>query len=124
MPDLAAMQGRAFINGTLAGEGTGADVLGHPLHALAWLANHLAARGDGLEAGQLVLTGSLVKTVWLKAGDRVAWNSMDWGRWKPGSIERTQVAPRPTRRIGCALAAHAGTSRLTLIARLRTSARS
>ncbi|MGJ4994845.1 2-keto-4-pentenoate hydratase [Bradyrhizobium sp. HKCCYLS3077] len=69
--DLAAVQGRAFVNGALAGQGTGADVLGHPLHALAWLANHLAARGDGLEAGQLVLTGSLVKTVWLKPGDRV-----------------------------------------------------
>ncbi|MGJ4926258.1 2-keto-4-pentenoate hydratase [Bradyrhizobium sp. HKCCYLS2038] len=69
--DLAAVQGRAFVNGALAGQGSGADVLGHPLHALAWLANHLAARGDGLEAGQLVLTGSLVKTVWLAAGDRV-----------------------------------------------------
>ncbi|GLH79649.1 hydratase [Bradyrhizobium sp. SSBR45G] len=69
--DLAAVQGRAFVNGALAGQGSGADVLGHPLHALAWLANHLAARGDGLEAGQLVLTGSLVKTVWLKPGDRV-----------------------------------------------------
>jgi 2-oxo-3-hexenedioate decarboxylase/2-keto-4-pentenoate hydratase len=71
LPDLAGIRGRAVINGALAGEGTGADVLGHPHHALAWLANHLAARGDGLEAGQLVLTGSLVKTVWLKAGDRV-----------------------------------------------------
>jgi 2-oxo-3-hexenedioate decarboxylase/2-keto-4-pentenoate hydratase len=71
VPDLASVQGRAFINDALAGEGTGADVLGHPLHALTWLANHLAARGDGLEAGQIVLTGSLVKTVWLKPGDRV-----------------------------------------------------
>ena len=69
--DLATVQGRAFVNDVLVGEGTGADVLGHPLHALAWLANHLAARGDGLEAGQLVLTGSLVKTIWLKPGDRV-----------------------------------------------------
>ncbi|MGJ5011086.1 2-keto-4-pentenoate hydratase [Bradyrhizobium oligotrophicum] len=69
--DLAAVHGRAIVNGTLVGEGTGADVLGHPVHALAWLANHLAAGGDGLEAGQLVLTGSLVKTIWLGAGDRV-----------------------------------------------------
>ena len=35
------------------------------------LANHLAAEGKGLHAGQLVLTGSLVKTLWLKAGDKV-----------------------------------------------------
>ena len=71
VPDLAAVQGRAIVNGALVGEGTGADVLGHPVHALAWLANHLAAGGDGLEAGQVVLTGSLVKTIWLGAGDRV-----------------------------------------------------
>ena len=53
------------------GRGTGADVLGHPHHALAWLANHLAVGGTGLRAGQIVLTGSLVKTVWLNAGDEV-----------------------------------------------------
>jgi 2-keto-4-pentenoate hydratase len=46
-------------------------VLGHPHNALAWLANHLADEGKGLHAGQVVLTGSLVKTVWLNAGDRV-----------------------------------------------------
>jgi 2-keto-4-pentenoate hydratase len=46
-------------------------VLGHPHNALAWLANHLAADGKNLRAGQLVLTGSLVKTVWLEAGDQV-----------------------------------------------------
>ena len=70
-PDLFAVTGRALINGVEAGQGTGADVLGHPHHALAWLANHLAAEGRGLHAGQIVLTGSLVKTVWLKAGDSV-----------------------------------------------------
>ncbi|WP_291859701.1 fumarylacetoacetate hydrolase family protein [Bradyrhizobium sp.] len=69
-PDLLAVTGRAVINGEEAGQGTGADVLGHPHHALAWLANHLAAEGKGLYAGQIVLTGSLVRTVWLKAGDR------------------------------------------------------
>ena len=70
-PDLLRVAGRALVNGTEAGRGTGADVLGHPHHALAWLANHLAAEGRGLHAGQIVLTGSLVKTVWLSAGDHV-----------------------------------------------------
>jgi 2-keto-4-pentenoate hydratase len=46
-------------------------VLGHPHNALAWLANHLAADGKSLHAGEIVLTGSLVKTVWLNAGDKV-----------------------------------------------------
>jgi 2-keto-4-pentenoate hydratase len=70
-PDLLAVVGRALINGVEIGRGTGADVLGHPHHALAWLANHLAREGKGLHAGQIVLTGSLVKTVWLKPGDHV-----------------------------------------------------
>jgi 2-keto-4-pentenoate hydratase len=70
-PDLLDVVGRAVINGAEVARGTGADVLGHPHHALAWLANHLAANGQGLRAGQIVLTGSLVKTLWLKAGDSV-----------------------------------------------------
>jgi 2-keto-4-pentenoate hydratase len=70
-PDLLKVVGRALVNGVEAGQGTGADVLGHPHHALAWLANHLAIDGKGLGAGEIVLTGSLVKTVWLKAGDSV-----------------------------------------------------
>ena len=71
VPDLRKVVGRAMINGKEEGRGTGADVLGHPHNALAWLANHLAAEGRGLHAGQIVMTGSLVKTVWLKAGDVV-----------------------------------------------------
>jgi 2-oxo-3-hexenedioate decarboxylase/2-keto-4-pentenoate hydratase len=70
-PDLLAVVGRALVNGDEVGQGTGADVLGHPHNALAWLANHLAAEGRSLRAGQIVLTGSLVKTVWLNAGDKV-----------------------------------------------------
>ena len=79
-PDLLRVSGRAIINGTEAGRGTGADVLGHPHNALAWLANHLAAEGRGLHAGQIVLTGSLVKTIWLNAGDHVAMELEGLGR--------------------------------------------
>ncbi|UVO31950.1 2-keto-4-pentenoate hydratase [Bradyrhizobium arachidis] len=71
VPDLKAVAGRVILNGEEVSKGTGADVLGHPHNALAWLANHLAAEGKGLHAGQLVLTGSLVKTLWLKPGDKV-----------------------------------------------------
>ncbi|MBR0696247.1 2-keto-4-pentenoate hydratase [Bradyrhizobium lablabi] len=70
-PDLLGVTGRAIVNGKEEGCGSGADVLGHPHNALAWLANHLAAEGRALHARQIVLTGSLVKTVWLKAGDAV-----------------------------------------------------
>jgi 2-oxo-3-hexenedioate decarboxylase/2-keto-4-pentenoate hydratase len=70
-PDLLKVIGRAIVNDNEVAQGTGADVLGHPHIALAWLANHLAASGKALRAGEIVLTGSLVKTLWLNAGDRV-----------------------------------------------------
>jgi 2-keto-4-pentenoate hydratase len=79
-PNLLGVVGRAVINGVEVAQGTGADVLGHPHNALAWLANHLAADGQGLRAGQIVLTGSLVKTVWLKAGDEVTMELSGLGR--------------------------------------------
>jgi 2-keto-4-pentenoate hydratase len=70
-PDLLGVVGRALINGSEVGRGSGADVSGHPHNALAWLANHLAADGKSLLAEEIVLTGSLVKTAWLNAGDEV-----------------------------------------------------
>ena len=70
-PDLLSVVGRAIVGGAEAGRGTGADVLGHPHNPLAWLANHLAQQGKGLRAGQIVLTGSLVKTIWLDAAATV-----------------------------------------------------
>src|ERR1700733_14923033 len=70
-PDLLDLVGRALVNGDEAGRGTGADVLGHPHHALAWLANYLAAGGKGLGASRQALGGSLRTTVWLRAGDEV-----------------------------------------------------
>ena len=70
-PDLLAVTGRAILNGAEVARGSGADVLGHPHHALAWLAGHLAEQGQYLRKGEIVLTGSLVQTLWLNAGDAV-----------------------------------------------------
>ena len=53
-PNLLHVAGRAVINGKEVGRGTGADVLGHPHNALAWLANHLAAEGKGLHGADRV----------------------------------------------------------------------
>ena len=44
---------------------------GHPFEAVAWLANALAARGRGLRAGDIVMTGSIVATKWPSAGDEI-----------------------------------------------------
>ena len=67
--DLTTARGAMVINGQQAGEGKGGDVMGHPLEALAWLANTLAARDKNLSKGMIVMTGSIVSTKFLNAGD-------------------------------------------------------
>ncbi len=59
-------------NGEVLATAAGAAVLGHPATAVAWLVRTLAARGRGLRAGQVVLSGGLTSAVPIRAGDVVA----------------------------------------------------
>jgi 2-keto-4-pentenoate hydratase len=67
--DLAASLGTMVINGELVSEGHGYNVMGHPLEALAWLANLKAEQGNELKAGMLILTGTLTSLMPLNSGD-------------------------------------------------------
>lgn len=67
--DLATSHGQMLINGEQVGEGLGADVMGHPLEPLVWLANMLAEQGRELKAGMTVITGSIIPPKPLQAGD-------------------------------------------------------
>lgn len=59
-------------NGQLISTGAGAAALGSPLNAVAWLANTLGAFGIGLEAGEIVLSGSLVPLEEVVPGDQLS----------------------------------------------------
>jgi 2-keto-4-pentenoate hydratase len=59
------------VNGAVASTGVGAACLGHPLTAAAWLVRTLAANGEGLHTGDVVLTGALGPMVPILAGDRM-----------------------------------------------------
>lgn len=69
--DLGQLLGVATINGARVGEGRGEAAMGHPLEAVAWIANHLASLGRGLLRGEVVITGSVITTKNAKAGDRI-----------------------------------------------------
>ena len=69
--DLGRVTARLSINGREIGRGTGGEVMGDPLNALAWLADKLAAAGTPLRRGMVVMTGSMVPIQYPAAGDRV-----------------------------------------------------
>lgn len=73
-PDAVDLRWVAAIlhrNQTVEETGVAAGVLGHPGHGVAWLANKLAAHGDVLKAGELILAGSFTRPLWVSAGDTV-----------------------------------------------------
>lgn len=58
-------------NGALVDTGAGAAALGDPIGAVAWLANTLAPHGVTLEAGHVIMTGSLHAAFEVAVGDVV-----------------------------------------------------
>jgi 2-keto-4-pentenoate hydratase len=68
--NLAAMPVVLEISGSPRRSGSGAEVMGDPLAPLVWLANARSAFGDGLQAGELVSTGTATGMLLAKAGDR------------------------------------------------------
>lgn len=65
--NLNGLKGRLTINGADPREGLTDD----PMGALAWCANLAADRGRPLEAGQVVITGSVVPTFGVAARDKL-----------------------------------------------------
>lgn len=66
--DLRGCEMTVTCDGTTISAGTGAACMGHPVNAVVWLANAVAERGEPLEAGEIVLSGSLGPLVAVRPG--------------------------------------------------------
>lgn len=58
------------LNGEVESTGVGAACLDHPIEAVKWLANTLGSLGDGLKAGDIVLSGAYGPVIPFRPGDR------------------------------------------------------
>jgi len=70
--DLSLEGVKLYKNGTLESSGVGTAVLNHPARSVAWLANTLSDLDKRIEAGHLVLSGSLTPAVDLDSGDVIS----------------------------------------------------
>ncbi len=77
--DLSRHAVTAWRNGELAAKGTGANVLGDPRIALTWIANELSDQGIGLNAGEVVTTGTCVLPQAIAPGDTIRADYGDFG---------------------------------------------
>ena len=59
------------VNGSIVSEGKGSDCLGSPLNAVLWLAQKMQSLETPLQAGELILSGSLGPMVVINGTDQV-----------------------------------------------------
>jgi 2-keto-4-pentenoate hydratase len=69
--DLASAPVELIWNGEAVDRGVTGAAMGHPFEGLAWLANLLASRGRAMKEGEIVITGSALRTRFPEAGDEV-----------------------------------------------------
>ena len=69
--DFPNLKMRVYKNGRFLSEGLGSAALGSPLNCVSWLANTLSRFGITLNAGDVVLSGSLVPLEPVVAGDEM-----------------------------------------------------
>ncbi len=75
--DLRWAGAMLYKNGVIEETGLAAAVLNHPANGVAWLANKIAAYGEQLDAGSVVLAGSFTRPTTAARGDTF---HVDYGR--------------------------------------------
>ena len=78
--DLRWVPGLLFKNGEIEETGLGAGVLDHPARGIMWLANRLHQYGGAISAGEVVLSGSFVRPVEARNGDRIVADFGGYGK--------------------------------------------
>lgn len=69
--DLRLIGCAFYVNGELVATAAGAALLGHPASCVSWLVRKLAARGEGLRAGQVILAGAMTEAKAVTPGSSV-----------------------------------------------------
>ena len=69
--DLRWVSALLHRNQTIEETGVAAGVLNHPANGVAWLADKLFQHGATLGAGEIVLSGSFTRPVWVERGDTI-----------------------------------------------------
>jgi 2-keto-4-pentenoate hydratase len=72
LDELPAYRVDLLKNGSRVESGEGVACLGNPAEAVAWLARAMTRLGDGLSAGDVIMSGSLTKMVAAEPGDSFA----------------------------------------------------
>jgi 2-keto-4-pentenoate hydratase len=70
----------ATVNGKIAREGRGKNVLGDPRIALTWIANELSLQGDSLRRGDTITTGTCITPADVVSGDHVLADFGEFGQ--------------------------------------------
>jgi len=71
LPELDAVTVAVRINDREVATADGSAVLGHPYNSVTWLAAKLAQFGEGVRAGDFIMSGSFTRQFPLARGDRI-----------------------------------------------------
>lgn len=69
--DLRWVGGALYRNADIEETGLALGVMGHPAMGIAWLANRFGHHGIEIPAGQVLLSGSFIRAIWVNKGDTI-----------------------------------------------------